>query len=489
MQVKNTPKLFLALTILALVFLVQGLALAGDGKLPITTNSREALDNYLKGRDLFEKLRFNESREYFDKAVAADPKFALAYLNLSFVQPTNKGFFEMLDNALALKDKVSKGEKYWILAVQAGSNANTKLQREYFKKMVDLYPNDERAHNFLGNHYFGLQEYEQAIKQYDKALKINPKFSQPYNQLGYAHRFMGNYDKAEKAFKVYIKLIPDDPNPYDSYAELLMKMGRYDESIRNYQKALAISGNFPASHIGIANNYNFKGEHARAIEQLEKFFKTAKTDGQRRQAIFGMAISYADQRKLEKAMEMLEKQYAIAQQNNDIPAMANDLVAMGNILLQNNEYESATEKYREAVMMMVESGLADEVIQNTKRNYLYNIARVAAKEGKVKLAKARASEYKKQAVALENPFQIRLAHELDGIIALAEKNYKKAIKELEKSNLQDPCNIYRMAQAYQGKGQATKAQEYCKKAAEYNPLNNLNFACVRNQVENMLADL
>ena len=82
-------------------------------------------------------------------------------------------------------------------------------------------------------------------------------------------------------------------------------------------------------------------------------------------------------------MEMLEKQYAIAQQNSDIPAMANDLVAMGNILLQNSEYESATEKYREAVMMMVESGLADEVIQNTKRNYLYNIARVAAKEGKV----------------------------------------------------------------------------------------------------------
>jgi tetratricopeptide (TPR) repeat protein len=489
MQVKNTPKVLLALVILALIFLMQGLALAGDGKLPITTDSKEALDNYLKGRDLFEKLRANESREYFEKAVAADPKFAIAYLNLAFVQPTNTGFFEMLDRALALKDKVSEGEKYWILAVQAGSNANTKLQREYFKKMVDLYPNDERAQNLLGNQYFGTQEYEEAIKQYDKALKINPKFSQPYNQLGYAHRFMGNYDEAEKAFKVYIKLIPDDPNPYDSYAELLMKMGRYDESIQNYQKALAINSNFPASHIGIATNYNYKGEHAKAIEQLEKFFKMAKTDGQKRQAIFAMAVSYADQGKLEKAMEMLEKQYEIAQQNNDIPAMANDLVAMGNIFLQNNEYETAAGKYREAVMIMIESGLADEVIQNAKRIYLYNIARVAAKEGDVKLAKARASEYRKQALALENSFQIRLAHELDGMIALAEKDYKKAINELEKSNLQDPCNIYRMAQAYQGKGQVTKAQEYCKMAAEYNPLNNLNFACVRTQVESMLADL
>ncbi|UCD64654.1 MAG: tetratricopeptide repeat protein [Candidatus Zixiibacteriota bacterium] len=218
-----------------------------EGKVPITTTSQEAMKHYLSGRDLAEKLRGPQARTHFEKAVAADPDFAMAYYQLALVQPTAKGFFEHLDRAVSLTDRVSEGERMMISGLRAGANAEILKQREIYKNLVTMFPNDERVIILLGTHYFAQQEYENAVAQYVKCSEINPDFSPPYNQLGYAYRFLTKYDKAETAFKRYIELIPDDPNPYDSYAELLMKIGRYEESITNYRKALKIDPTFAAS--------------------------------------------------------------------------------------------------------------------------------------------------------------------------------------------------------------------------------------------------
>ena len=44
---------------------------------------------------------------------------------------------------------------------------------------------------------------------------------------------------------------------------------------------------------------------------------------------------------------------------------------------------------------------------------------------------------------------------------------------------QNPQNLYRLSQAYRGNGDAAKAQEYLKKAAEFNSLPALNYAFIR----------
>ncbi|MFQ5771463.1 MAG: tetratricopeptide repeat protein [bacterium] len=470
-----------------LLFAGFGYTFDEDGKVPITTSSKEALKYYLQGRDLAEKLRGQESLQYFEKAVAKDPKFAMGYLNLSFAQPSAKGFFENLNKAKALVDKVTEGEKLWITGVEAGVNGFAMKQRELYKKLVAAYPNDERAHNLLGNHYFGQQEYSMAIEQYNKATEIAPDFSQPYNQLGYAYRFLGNYTEAEKAFKKYIKLIPDDPNPYDSYAELLMKMGKYDASIEYYQKALSVNPNFVASHIGIATNLNFEGKHEDARKQLQKLYSIARNDGERRAAYFATAVSYVDEGKIDKALEELKKQFALAEKINDAAAMSGDLIAMGNILLEAGKLDQAMAKYENAVKLVQKSNLSKEIKENNKRVFLFNAARVALLKKDFAAAKAKANEYHKQVEAINNPFQIRLAHQLAGIIALEKKNYEKAISELQQANQQNPYNIYRMALAYEGKGDKEKAKDLYKKAADFNALNNLNYAFIRNKAKQIVA--
>ena len=71
------------------------------------------------------------------------------------------------------------------------------------------------------------------------------------------------------------------------------------------------------------------------------------------------------------------------------------------------------------------------------------------------------------------------------MIALAEKDYDKAIAELQQANQQNPQDMYRMAQAYEGKGDNAKAQEFYSQAAGFNSLPQLNYAFVRVKAQKM----
>jgi tetratricopeptide (TPR) repeat protein len=98
-------------------------------------------------------------------------------------------------------------------------------------------------------------------------------------------------------------------------------------------------------------------------------------------------------------------------------------------------------------------------------------------------------EFLQKAEAVNNPFQIKFAHELAGQIALEEKQWDKAIEELQQSSLQNPYNWYRMALAYKGKGDTEKAKELFEKAADWNALNSLNYAFMRHKAQQMVESL
>jgi tetratricopeptide (TPR) repeat protein len=456
-------------------------------KIPVTTASADARAEFLQGREKSEKLQITDSIQHFEKAVSLDPEFALAELNLANTAPTGRGFFEHLNKAVSLAGKASDGERLLILATEAGANANAVKQKEHLDQLVAAYPNDERAHFNLGGYYFGQQEFPKAIEHYRKATEINPTYSPAFNILGYAYRQNGDFASAETAFRKYIELIPNDPNPYDSYAELLLKMGKFDDSIVQYRKALAIDPNFIASHLGIAADQMYMGKTAEATAELDAITRKARNDGERRTALFGLTVLHVDGGRTARALQTVDQQYALGEKVQDIPAMAGDLQLKANIQLEAGKPAEAKALFERAVKMIEASDLSPEVKNNARLFRHFNLARVAVKSNDLATAKSEADEFRKGAEASKNPAQIRQAHELAGMIALSEKDYDKALVELEQSNLQNPYNLYRQCLAYQGKGDAAKATEACGKAADFNSLPALNYAFIRTKAAKAAA--
>jgi len=452
----------------------------GDsGKIAVTTTSEEARKEFLQGRDLQEKLLIQDSIQHYDKAISLDPNFALAELNRAQVSPTGKEFFDHLKKAVAMADKASNGEKLLILGTEAGANGNAAKQKELLEQLVAAYPNDERAHFTLGGYYFGQQDMGQAIAHYKKATELNPTYSTAFNILGYAYRQNVDYANAELAFKKYIELIPNDPNPYDSLAELYLKMGKFDEAITQYRKALAIDPNFINSHQGIAAALMYQGKPDEAAAELQKITDKARSDAERRTALFAQTVVDVDSGKLDKALAEVDKQYTLGEKTNDVPAMTGDLQFKGNILLEMGKPDEAKAAYERSLKMTEDSNLSQEIKDNAKLFHHYNLARVALAKKDMATAKTEADAFNKGTASQKNPFQTKQAHELLGMIALEAKDYDTALTELQQANPQNPYDLYRTCQAYQGKGDMAKAKEFCNKAANFNSLPQLNLAFIR----------
>jgi tetratricopeptide (TPR) repeat protein len=460
---------------------------AGAVKIPVTTASAEARQEYLKGRALGENLRAHDSREVLQRVVGKDPGFALAHYSLALNSPTAKEFFDHLNQAVALAGNASEGERLMILGLQAGANADTDKQREYYEKLVEAYPQDERAHFLLGNNYFGQQDYDKTLREYQKSIEIAPDFAPAYNILGYAYRQVGRYDDAEGAFKKYIELIPNDPNPYDSYAELLMKMGRFDESIDMYRKALKADPKFSPSYIGIASNLTYQGKHDAARAEAWKLHQAARNDADRRNALFASAVAYADEGKFDEALAELKKQYAVAEKINDPANMAGDAVAMGDVLLEAGKPDEAQKLYEKAVALQERSDLSQEVKDDAKLVHHYNLGRVAVRTNDLAGAKKHAEAFMQGATSKKNSAEIRQAHELAGTIALKEKRFDQALAHLTKANQQDPYVLFKMGKAYKGSGDEAKASEMFRQATNLNTLPTLNHAFVRAKAKKMKA--
>jgi tetratricopeptide (TPR) repeat protein len=456
---------------------------ADSGKIPVTTSSAEAKAEFLQGRDMVEKLLITDSTQHFQKAVSLDANFAWAELSLAASAPTAREFFEHLNKAVSFADKASNGERLLILATEAGANANTVKQKDYLDQLVAAYPNDERAHFNMAGYHFGQQEYPQAIEHYRKATELNATYSTAYNLMGYAYRQSGDHASAEQAFQKYIELIPQDPNPYDSYAELLLKMGRFDDSIVQYRKALAIDPNFVNAYQGIAMALLYQGKPNEAAAELATMSSKARTDGERRTALLARTIVYADGGQMARALADVDQQYVLGEKTGDTLAMALDCGLKGNILMEMGEPDQAKAQFERSLKLIQDSSLSQEIKDNALLGSYYNLTRVALAKKDFAAAGRTAEEFRKGALATKNPAQARNVHELDGIVALAEKKYDKAAADLLQANQQNPQNLYRLCQAYQGLNDAAKAADFCARAANFNSLPAVNYAFVRSRAK------
>jgi tetratricopeptide (TPR) repeat protein len=318
-----------------------------------------------------------------------------------------------------------------------------------------------------------------ALSEYARAIEIDPDFSPAYNMIGYTQVQLGNHEAAAVAFREYIRLIPDDPNPYDSYAEMLMKMGRFDESMDMYREAISKDSSFSASYLGVAGNLNLLDRHPEAREFLQNLFDAPNTRDHRTQAFYAIAVSFVDEGKLESALTVLEHCCDSLRTRQDIVSLANNLHDQGFILIEMQQFEKALRKFEEALNLIENTDLADEVVEGYQRANLLRAANVALKQKKFDLAREKLKEWETLAEAMNLPRWREHSHLGKGMIAMEDGDFDRAVTEIRQSNLSRVHNLFQLALAYDGQGATSLARDYYLRAARYHAPCSLEYAMVR----------
>jgi tetratricopeptide (TPR) repeat protein len=476
-----------ALTVLFLLLISTPVVIfAQTTEMPLTA-SKDALALFLQGRDKIENLE--DPGTLFEQAIQKDPNFAMAYL---FAGRTNKEFRTNLEKAVSLADKVSAGEREWILASDKQSAGDLAGRQAHLEQLLKLHPADKRAHSQMGFYYRAIGDDATALRHFTEATKLDKNYAPAYNNIGYSNMSLGRYADAERAFKTYIKLIPKNPNPYDSYAELLMKIGKYDESIKQYNKALTVDPTFVNSYRGIGNNYAYKGDFARARESYQRMFDKAPDDSLRDLALLSVVNSYVAEGKMDKALEINEQRRAMAEKAGDNQVLIGVHTVGGFILLESGKLDDAAKQFEKADELRQDPAVSATVRETRRFGGMQNRARLLIARQEFEAANTQLEEIGQYLASRKNTNQEKGYNLTAGVLDLGQKNYAKALEHFAKADTSDPYVWYYQALAQEGTGNTKSASALYRQVVGWNQLDDTGYALVRSRAvarESELAKL
>jgi serine/threonine protein kinase/Tfp pilus assembly protein PilF len=194
-----------------------------EGIVAKPTDDPEAYDAYLRG--LAYTLKTGDTsanalgaQKYFREAVRLDPKFALSWALLSYV------------DALG----------YLTLTLQP-TDVLREETRQAAETALTLQPNLGEAILAKGYyHYACLKDYDTAVGYFERARQFLPNSSQIPESLAYVARRRGQWDRSESYFNEAERLDPRNVNLLTSHAGSSIVRRRFPEAMRKLDQVLDI---------------------------------------------------------------------------------------------------------------------------------------------------------------------------------------------------------------------------------------------------------
>ncbi len=370
-------------------------------------------------------------------------------------------------------------------------DTDDKTEKQYLERIKST-PDDDTAYNALGNYYFSKRRYEDAIKQYEKAIAKNENLVY-YSNIGDAYNELRKWDESilfyekalnisldddiinnklgviyyqqreyEKAKDYYLAAIRKNPEPlyYVNIGLNCTEQKRYDEAIQYYENALTINPEYAVAHAELAwaklSKYYSEGKSDRTLLQdaLVHYKESIRIDPNKFDYFHycGLGEVYWQLENMDKAIECFERSIELG------PDHSRAYNGLGNVYFAKKDYHKALEYYLEAQ-------------KKDPNNYFYaeNIGNCYKQ---LKEWDQAITHYKK---ALELNPRDDITISFLGEIYYQINEYEKAGKYFEEAmsiNSNNDLHQYWMGMIFSAQAQWDNATSYFKKAIELNPQND-----------------
>ena len=226
----------------------------------------EAYEAYIRGRgyliDYEKPENIDNAIMEFERATQIDPNYAPAYASLGEAywmgyQQLNKGqawlakASESCQKAQTLNSELAEGH-VCLGNVYYGTGKYEEAVKQY-QKALESDPNNDYALGQLANAYQKLNNPAAAEAAYNKAIELRPKFWGLYSGLGLLYYNQARYAEAADAFHTVTEFAPDNYRGYSNLGGMYLYMGRYDDAIAALKRSIELRPNRDAyTNLGAA---------------------------------------------------------------------------------------------------------------------------------------------------------------------------------------------------------------------------------------------
>jgi DNA-binding SARP family transcriptional activator/Flp pilus assembly protein TadD len=180
------------------------------------TRSADALREYVKGELYFRQRRFNEAVDAFQRAVAADSMFALAYYRLSVA--ADWGSRPDIVNVAAaradqLTDRLSLRERLLISGLRAWRDGRADEAEQLFRTLTDRYPEDGEAWYNLGEVLYHMnpprgRDFRESRRAFERVLDSDSTDTEAMTHLSRIAAYDGRRGDVRRLLDHVLAVIP-----------------------------------------------------------------------------------------------------------------------------------------------------------------------------------------------------------------------------------------------------------------------------------------
>jgi DNA-binding winged helix-turn-helix (wHTH) protein/Tfp pilus assembly protein PilF len=258
------------------------LKLNSAGQKPPTeqpNGNTEAYQAYLKGRYYWNKQTapaLEEAIKYFEQALSYDPDYAPAYAGLADAYSVLGSHYDTLEQSQS--DAMPKAKEAALHALKLNdlsAEAHTALgvvkqrydwdwsgaERE-FKRAIELNPNYAYAHQAYALHLAGMGQLDTAKTEIKRALELDPQSLSINRDLGRIFYFAREYDQAIEQFRRALKIDSFEPLAIPLrrlLAWTYLAQGRHEQALTEFIEILQLQKTSPERIDALRQAYNAAG--------------------------------------------------------------------------------------------------------------------------------------------------------------------------------------------------------------------------------------
>ena len=285
------------------------------------TGSPEAYDDYLKGRYWWNKQTeegFRKGIEYFERAIAKDPAYALAHAGLadcyislasSGLVPANEGYSkgrEWAEKALQLDDTLVEAHVS-LASVKTDYEWDWVEGEKESLRAMELDANDAPARAAHAELLWTTGRFDESIQENKRALELDPLSINYNTALAFTFFLARRYDQAIEQGAKILELDPKFIPAYYVRGVAYAQKSMHKEAMAEFEKAVSISGDDLTALTGLGYGYAVTGRRADAEKVLARLNKLSKREFV---SPVWMAKIYSGLGEKDKTFESLERAYA-----------------------------------------------------------------------------------------------------------------------------------------------------------------------------------
>lgn len=360
-------------------------------------------------------------------------------LGANVVQAQNAESYESLmrkgNEKFNAKDFIS-AKTYYEMALKQKSGDPTAKQKltETVKKIQEDGARQEvfYAHLDAGDQYYGQQKYEEALTEYEAALKVFPE-----------DKYVGGQASAVRAI---LQERQDKQDAYDlamSQGEALLAEDNFDAAIMQFETAKGIFPNDKLPKEKIAEAKQKKQLYTEKVTRFDNLMEEARQFGLRKN--YEAAIG-----KLDQALELFpDDMEANAKRNEYLSAKGvadqyNGIIAVADQLYENKSYKEAKVQYQSALAVVKGDAYATDMIARLDPLIAEQDAEEAARIAAEAEAARLAAEAEAARIAAEQE-AARLAAEAEAARLAAEAEAARIAAEQEAARIAAEAEAARIA--------------------------------------------